>query len=310
MADSILKKPMTTLNEYLKKLSKLCPPPLHDRIRIVERMDEIGEIDAEGRCRVKAAVLHSPEEYAPRFEELLTRGYDWINLTQVGIQDGQLIVRVELPQQTTAAAVGRTSVRLWGVTNRVKEHNWALDALDLGLDTRPPAIHHRMHLVLDDITKLNVDAIVNPGQNSLVDGGALDGVINRAAGPEMREECLRLGGCATGDAKATKGYRLPCRYVIHTVGPVWREGQLTGEEDAQLASCYRRCLEVAEELGVTSIAFPAISTGVFGFPRARAAKIAVQTIRGFHSAKLEKVLVVAFDDETYAVYQPLLDLER
>jgi O-acetyl-ADP-ribose deacetylase (regulator of RNase III) len=155
-----------------------------------------------------------------------------------------------------------------------------------------------------DITTLGVDAIVNAAKASLMGGGGVDGAIHRAAGPELLEECRTLGGCATGDAKATSGYGLPARWVIHTVGPVWRGG---GQGEAeQLASCYRRCLEIADEIGARSVAFPAISTGIYGFPRAQAAEIAVDTLRST-ATDVERVLLVAFDDETLALYRRRLE---
>lgn len=161
----------------------------------------------------------------------------------------------------------------------------------------------RIEAAKGDITKEHVDAIVNAANTSLLGGGGVDGAIHRAAGPELLAECRTLGGCATGDAKATKGYRLPAKWVIHTVGPVWRGGS-HGEAEL-LASCYRRSLEVADELGARSVAFPAISTGAYGYPPEQAAEIAVRTVRETPTS-VELVRFVAFDDRTYEIYRRLL----
>jgi O-acetyl-ADP-ribose deacetylase len=165
--------------------------------------------------------------------------------------------------------------------------------------TRAPVVE----AVRADITALAVDAVVNAANTSLLGGGGVDGAIHRAAGPELLEECRTLGGCTTGDAKATSGYRLPARWVIHTVGPVWRGG--AGGEAELLASCYRRCLEIADEIGAGSLAFPAISTGAYGFPRRQAAEIAIGTLRST-ATRVQRVLLVAFDDETLELYRQQL----
>ena len=161
----------------------------------------------------------------------------------------------------------------------------------------------RIQVIQGDITKQIVDAIVNAANSSLLGGGGVDGAIHRAAGPELLVECRLLAGCNTGDAKATKGYNLPAKYVIHTVGPVWHGG--ANDEDQLLASCYRRSLDVAVSLKVRSIAFPAISTGVYGFPKERAAKIAVSEASAF-MREMEKLLFVCFDAETAEIYRQLL----
>jgi O-acetyl-ADP-ribose deacetylase (regulator of RNase III) len=154
-----------------------------------------------------------------------------------------------------------------------------------------------------DITALAVDAIVNAANASLLGGGGVDGAIHRAAGPELLQACRPLGGCEPGEAKATPGFRLPARWVIHTVGPVWHGG--SGGEAEVLASCYRRCLEVADELGAASVAFPAISTGVYGYPGAAAAPAAVSALRSPRTSGVQATWG-AFDRETDELYRSLL----
>lgn len=156
-----------------------------------------------------------------------------------------------------------------------------------------------------DIAQQAVDVIVNAANAALLGGGGVDGAIHRAAGPELLEECRGLGGCPTGQAKATKGYRLGARWVVHTVGPVWKGG--TRGEDELLACCYRNSLRLARELGAKSIAFPAISTGVYAFPPDRAAAIAVRETREFLGVSGDlDVRFVCFDEETLGIYQRLL----
>jgi len=159
-----------------------------------------------------------------------------------------------------------------------------------------------IEVIQGDITQQHVDAIVNAAKNSLMGGAGVDGAIHRAAGPGLLEECRALGGCATGDAKITGGYNLPARWVIHTVGPVWRGGG--AGEDELLANCYRRSLELAVEHGVTTIALSAISTGAYGFPKERATPIAMREVRHFlaQNDALKKVVFVCFSDETYEAY--------
>jgi O-acetyl-ADP-ribose deacetylase (regulator of RNase III) len=164
----------------------------------------------------------------------------------------------------------------------------------------------RIELFTGDITGLAVDAIVNAANSSLLGGGGVDGAIHRAAGPELVAECRGLGGCATGEAKITRGYRLPARHVIHTVGPVWRGGG--AGEAALLARCYRSSLALAVAHGIGSIAFPAISTGVYGFPRADACTIAIDETHRFllGDQRMERVVFVSFDAETAALYRRVL----
>lgn len=164
----------------------------------------------------------------------------------------------------------------------------------------------QLKAVKTDITTLAVDAIVNAANNSLMGGGGVDGAIHRAAGPKLLDECRKLGGCQTGDAKFTQGYQLPAKYVIHAVGPVW-EGGNQGEPEL-LAACYKRSLEIAVKLKLETIAFPAISTGIYGFPRQEAAEIAVKTVRQFLSSpnNLKEVIFCCFSETDYFAYQALL----
>ncbi len=165
-----------------------------------------------------------------------------------------------------------------------------------------------IELTRGDITRLEVDAIVNAANNELLGGGGVDGAIHGAAGPELLDECRTLGGCETGDAKMTRGYRLPARFVIHTVGPVWHGG--TRREPELLASCYRRSLELANANDLVSIAFPAISCGVYGYPVESACKIALEEIKRFFQtpSSVKRVILVAFDEDVNRAYLRLLGL--
>ena len=165
----------------------------------------------------------------------------------------------------------------------------------------------RIEIIQGDITKQAVDAIVNAANTSLLGGGGVDGAIHRAAGPELLAECRTLHGCRTGEAKLTRGYRLPARFVIHTPGPVWHGGG-SGEE-ALLASCYRSCLTLAAENGCKTVDFPSISTGVYHFPLEKASRIAVSTIAAFlaEHPELERVRMVCFDGRTKAFYDRALE---
>lgn len=166
---------------------------------------------------------------------------------------------------------------------------------------------NRIEVVEGDITRQAVDAIVNAANTTLLGGGGVDGAIHRAAGPELLAECRTLGGCATGQAKITKGYRLAAKWVIHTVGPVWRNGR-HGEEEL-LASCYRSCFALAEQQGIRTIAFPSISTGAYGFPMERAARIAVGETKKFLEGKtsIERVLLVCFGEDAREIHSQALE---
>jgi O-acetyl-ADP-ribose deacetylase len=170
------------------------------------------------------------------------------------------------------------------------------------MESQKPSVRQRIELVEGDITRMQVEAIVNAANTSLLGGGGVDGAIHRAAGPELLEECRKLGGCPTGEARLTKGYRLPAKWVIHTVGPVWRDGE--HGEDELLARCYRHSLALALKESVKSVAFPSISTGAYGFPIERAARIALGEIADFlrQSALPERVVLVCFGVGALRIY--------
>jgi O-acetyl-ADP-ribose deacetylase (regulator of RNase III) len=165
---------------------------------------------------------------------------------------------------------------------------------------------HRITVVEGDITQQRMDAIVNAANTSLLGGGGVDGAIHRAAGPELLAECRTLGGCATGQAKITRGYKLPARWVIHTVGPVWHDGH--HGEDERLASCYRSCFALVESHGIKTVAFPSISAGAYGFPMDRAARIAVCETKHFleRNRSVEQVILVYFGASALEIYKRVL----
>ena len=163
-------------------------------------------------------------------------------------------------------------------------------------------------LIKEDITKVKADAIVNAANRSLLGGGGVDGAIHRAAGKELLEACMQLNGCETGDAKITPGFNLPAKYVIHAVGPVWYGGK--NNEEELLASAYRRSLEVARDHHLKSVAFPNISTGIYRFPKEKAAAVAIETVKDFLAKNNlpEEVIFVCYDDENYNIYKKMLNL--
>lgn len=164
-------------------------------------------------------------------------------------------------------------------------------------------------MIKGDITTLKVDAIVNAANNSLLGGDGVDGAIHRAAGPGLVEECRKLGGCPTGEARITKGYRLPAEWIIHTIGPIWLGG--SNEEDRLLSMCYKSCFELVEQNGITSVAFPSISTGAYGFPIERAGRIAFKEMCNFKSNHESiEVIAVCFNDHVYDCYRKVMKETR
>jgi O-acetyl-ADP-ribose deacetylase (regulator of RNase III) len=190
------------------------------------------------------------------------------------------------------------------IDNALDSSNSALAAIRAAmiLENSKPGTMTQIEVVQGDITQLKVDAIVNAANTSLLGGGGVDGAIHRAAGRELLEECRKLNGCETGEAKITKGYNLPAKWVIHTVGPVWESGN--HGEDELLASCYRQSLALAEEYKIETIAFPAISTGVYRFPIERASKIALSEVNKFLQSdrSIKQVIFVCFSQSTYDSY--------
>lgn len=171
-------------------------------------------------------------------------------------------------------------------------------------------LNNRIKLIQDDITKLNVDAIVNAANGRLAGGGGVDGAIHRAAGSELSEACQKLVGCPTGSSKITPGFKLPAKYIIHTVGPVWRGGN--SNENQLLASCYKASLDIAAQNNIKSIAFPNISTGIYGFPKQEAANIAINTVSSFliENQLPKQVFFVCFDEQNYNLYKEILGLKN
>lgn len=184
----------------------------------------------------------------------------------------------------------------------------AADASRSNLLIRETKMTTRLHAVRADITTLAVDAIVNAANKTLLGGGGVDGAIHRAAGPELLRECRLLHGCQTGEAKITRGYQLPARYVIHTVGPIWQGG--TRGEPELLASCYRRSIEVARENHIATLAFPSISTGIYGYPIELAAQIAVSTVSSAATAGILEIIFCCFSASDREIYQELIEQQE
>jgi len=168
-------------------------------------------------------------------------------------------------------------------------------------------MRNKIEIVEGDISVQKVDAVVNAANSSLLGGGGVDGAIHRAAGPELYEECLKLNGCATGEAKITKGYKLPAKWIIHTVGPIWKDGNRG--EDEKLAKCYRSCLLLAQLYSIRTLAFPSISTGAYAFPMDRACRIAIRETKIFLGTdpNIEKIIFVCFGAKAFAIYNQTVD---
>jgi O-acetyl-ADP-ribose deacetylase (regulator of RNase III) len=168
-------------------------------------------------------------------------------------------------------------------------------------------MENKIKVITEDITKLKTDAIVNAANTGLLGGGGVDGAIHRAAGHELFEECKKLNGCHTGESKITKAYKLPCKYVIHTVGPVWNKGNKN--EENLLANCYKNSLNIAKKYNITTIAFPNISTGIYHFPKKLAAKIAINQVKNFlqNNNNFKEIIFVCFDKENFDIYTELLN---